>query len=335
MKRREKDRTIAAAAGDWFLRRAAGLTDEEQAQFDAWCSANPNHSAALDKFARTWATLNEPRERGMADHALKALGQRRVQRARQRRKVSLWTAGLAAAALIAFAVVPLGRPNRVEKGARSSIAIRPDRQTLPDGSSVELNAGAHFELYFTAAERRVHLVRGEALFLVQKDSARPFVVSAGAIAVRAVGTAFAVRYDASGVDVLVTEGKVAVEPRATGPGRSEAATFVSAGGRLIIPADAVGQGLRPAVTVGAAEIARSLAWRGRRIEFSETPLAAVLNLFNQKNALQLEAEDVATGQREVSGVFWADDAETFVRLVETGLDLRAERTGNRVVLRQK
>ncbi len=48
------------------------------------------------------------------------------------------------------------------------------------------------------------LEAGEAHFAVAPDAARPFVVRVGGVAVRAVGTAFNVRYAADGaVEVTV------------------------------------------------------------------------------------------------------------------------------------
>jgi transmembrane sensor len=45
---------------------------------------------------------------------------------------------------------------------------------------------------------------------VTKDPVRPFIVMAAGVAVRAVGTAFNVKLDSTAVEVLVTEGMVAV-----------------------------------------------------------------------------------------------------------------------------
>jgi transmembrane sensor len=206
-----------------------------------------------------------------------------------------------------------------------------------------LNAGARYEVKFTEHERGVRLMRGEALFTVTKDASRPFVVTAGAVTVRAVGTAFSVRHAPASVDVLVTEGRVAVEriSAARPASREERATvppaLVDAGGFLSVPVapSTPPSVARPAVHVSPAQIAQSLAWRQKRIEFTETPLGEVLRLFNQQNTLQLQVADAATGQLEVSGVFWSDDAETFVRLTETALNLHSERTRDRITLRRK
>ena len=57
---------------------------------------------------------------------------------------------------------------------------------LPAGSRAELRDDARLSTEFTAGVRRVVLDRGEAHFEVQKDPARPFVVVAGRLEVRAV-----------------------------------------------------------------------------------------------------------------------------------------------------
>ncbi len=99
----------------------------------------------------------------------------------------------------------------VETAAQSSAVVsRPEKRVLPDGSVVELKEGASIAVDFNAATRRVALQRGEAYFQVAGNPVRPFVVSAGSIEARAVGTAFTVQLGSSAVEVLVTEGRVAV-----------------------------------------------------------------------------------------------------------------------------
>src|SRR5581483_9214616 len=85
-----------------------------------------------------------------------------------------------------------------------------ERQTLADGSVVELNGNTQVQVAYSPAERRVRLVQGEAHFTVAKNKRRPFWVEAQGVSVRAVGTAFNVRLDPQRVDVLVTEGRVPV-----------------------------------------------------------------------------------------------------------------------------
>lgn len=68
------------------------------------------------------------------------------------------------------------------------------RTILPDGSTVWLNAGSRIEYEpgFTAKSREVTLY-GEAFFNIIKQSGRPFIVHAGGIDIKVLGTSFNVK----------------------------------------------------------------------------------------------------------------------------------------------
>src|SRR4029077_19225198 len=58
---------------------------------------------------------------------------------------------------------------------------------LGDGSVISLNTDSEVVVRYSEKSRDIELFRGEALFDVAKNKARPFVVHAGDTAVRAVG----------------------------------------------------------------------------------------------------------------------------------------------------
>src|SRR5258708_24248903 len=76
--------------------------------------------------------------------------------------------------------------------------------TLTDGSKVLLNTDSRIQIDYSAEQRIVRLLQGEAFFEVAHNRARPFLVYAGANVVRAVGTAFSVHVQKSRVAVVVT-----------------------------------------------------------------------------------------------------------------------------------
>lgn len=329
---------IEDAAAQWVVRRLSGLSSEERAELNTWLAADPRHAAAFATFQSSWAYLNSPRQegRGVAIDEEICLG---VKRRARRRKVFFFTGGVAAAAALVLGFL-MFQPTSVTPVDRTTVAVRPDRRTLPDGSVVELNAGAEIAVHYKNEIRGVELVKGEALFEVAKDAMHPFVVTAGNIHVRAVGTAFTVHYQTERVGVLVTEGRVAVEevtaPLAPGFPTAAAAkpepVFLDAGGRVEVP---VNQALSPALVqpVSNADMAEALSWREKRLEFSDTPLPVAVKLFNQGNILQITVGDAALNHRVITGIFWADDPGTFVRLLEEGFSLKAERNGNAITLR--
>jgi ferric-dicitrate binding protein FerR (iron transport regulator) len=84
---------------------------------------------------------------------------------------------------------------------------------LPDGSHVYLNAGTRLKYpdHFSDSTREVYL-EGEAFFEVAHDSLHPFIVQAGQIATRVLGTSFNVRAYTDEPDMVVgvKTGKVKV-----------------------------------------------------------------------------------------------------------------------------
>ncbi len=324
-------------AADWLVRRNAGFTPAEAVDFQRWISADLRHAQVFSELEATWRILNQPRAGGRADELGQILNERAQSRSRRR---NIWAVTALAAAAIALAFLPFSFPTSSTHGS-PTVAMRPDREVLPDGSVVELNAGAEIAVEYSTERRGVRLVRGEALFAVAKDAAHPFVVIAGGVEVRAVGTAFSVRNDAKQIDVLVTEGRVAVERVgvvANSKTEAEASTgpvYLGAGGRLAVPVDTSTNAPLQATSVTSAQIATALAWRERRVEFTGTTLADAVDLFNRQNRTKLSIADPAVAQLQISGIFWSDDPDGFVRLLESGMNIRAERSPDAIMLRRQ
>ncbi len=265
-----------------------------------------------------------------AEPALVAEVRRAVRARRQRRTAAL--AG-AAALMIGLGFFLAVKPNGRSLVAPTAIVTEPRRQILPDGSVVILREGAEIRPDFSATTRRIALRRGEAHFDVVKDPARPFVVTAPGIEVRAVGTAFSVGLGGAAVEVLVTHGRVAVEQVA------RVAALVDAGQRARVHST----GAAAEVSVlSAAELAEASAWRAPRIEFSRTPLAEALALINARLApagqRRIEADPSDAGLRELrlGGFLAADNTEGFLVLLEGNFSVHADRSGTgAIVLRSK
>ena len=198
---------IADEAARWLARRDRGLTPAEQDAYVQWLTADPRHAEILAQHAAAFERMMQlyhwqPGQSADANPDLFA--PRRTLPWRR------WSLSLAAAAALVLGGALLWReasPAVSPEHPKSYLRVN-ERQALPDGSVVELKDGSRIVVEFSAVERRVQLT-GEAHFQVAKNST-PFVVVAGGVALKAVGTAFNVRLDAEAVDVLVTEGRVAV-----------------------------------------------------------------------------------------------------------------------------
>lgn len=327
--------SIESAAAEWLARCDAGLTPETQAEFQQWLASDARHTATWEELEAAWRTFDAPRRSGAAARMIGELAVR--QRRRQRRRIigSATTVALATAAVFVFVARPFSSSPETASHAGAAQAVRvsmPERRQLADGSVVELAANAQIEVNFSATQRDVRLVRGEALFTVAKNPARPFVVAAGPAQVRAVGTAFAVGLRPTAVAVLVTEGTVAVQ-RTTAA--APAPLPVPSGNALVVSRSGSADAPLRLEPVTPEEIGRRLAWRAPRLELANTPLSEVVASLNRENREQLAIADPTLAALRLNGSVRADRPEDFVRVLETFYGVRAEHPApDRVVLRR-
>jgi len=273
--------------------------------------------------------------RAGAQDELIAEVERQVRRRRRRR-----LATVAGCTVLALAAGGFWFPNR--EGAAPAVAsstaavLRPEWRRLADGSAVELKPGAEIDFDDQGPVRRVALHRGEAHFEVRKSD-RPFIVEAGGVKVRAVGTAFAVQLGAAEVEIVVTEGRVQVaraETASPGPdGTPPSVPDLAAGHRAVL-----GRREGPAHVdeLTPAQLASRLAWRVPSLEFSRTPLDEVVALMNRygadRSGVRFVIGDPALHRVSLSGFLRADNSDGLVRLLESQFGVRADRSGGTITL---
>jgi transmembrane sensor len=346
----DHDDPIEEVASDWLARRADGFSSSQKRDFELWCRADPRHAAAVAHLEAACALLEKmPLVRAELQPVLEFPVKPRVPAPARRYPFLMVACAMAAAlALAALGWWEWARPQPSAQAYETSVGGY-ERVVLADGSVVELNADSEVRVDLLPNERRVTLVQGEAHFTVAHDRARPFIVSAHGVSVRAVGTAFNVRLAPSAVEVLVTAGKVAVseaEPaRPTGSSGGErdsrsssgGPTYLTANERAVIsflPEDAGGPAPPASVVekIDSAALREALSWQERKLVFSETPLRDVVAQFNRRNRLQLVLGDTAVAARPVGGTFAADNVEGFVRLLESSGTIAVERRDETTVI---
>jgi transmembrane sensor len=353
----EPDDAIEAMAARWLVQQGEGLTAEQKGEFARWRDADPRHAAAVVLLEETCGILSKlPLIAGSAGvpSAFEKNGRdacasgdtRDTRHTRDRKIISFSPAlksGLAIAACLTVAIA--GWSLRDDRDTFTHTYVATDgyeRVVLPDQSILELNAATEVRVRFSNATRRLALVRGEAYFTVAKNPARPFLVGANTVDVRAVGTAFNVRMEESRVEILVTEGRIQIHramPSTTTSSTASGATgatMITAGQRVSVSTNDQTSHFAPAiVTVESAAMRDALMWKAPRLVFVDTPLAEVIRQFNQQNRVQLEVGDPELARRLVGGTFRANQVESFVRLLEESRDITAERPdASRIVLRR-
>jgi transmembrane sensor len=328
----------AEAAARWVVRRQAGLDAAGEREWADWLAAAPDHAEAYREQQAMADVFQRARRQGAAAQIVTGV---RV-RARERR--TRWVAGGSVAACAVAVLLAWFSPSRPASAlAPAAITVATGSELLrrlPDSSVVELERGAEIAVRFETAVRRVVLVRGAALFRVEPDATRPFIVVVEGTEVRAVGTAFQVRLGAEAISVLVTEGKVRVEETASRasvlPAAADGAIPVlRAGQEAVVPRAALGGAAVARVAEASPEeIRRQLAWRVPRLNFDGAELAAAVREINRHNRVQIILADESLAALRLSGEFAADEPETFARLAThaLGLTLRTEPDDGRLVI---
>jgi len=171
---------------------------------------------------------------------------------------------------------------------------------LEDGTRIILDTDSRVTVRFTDARRLVTLAAGRAMFEVEGDAARPFLVQAGDTEVTAIGTRFDVRRSGSGARVVLVEGRVDVHK----PSSATAQWTLAPGQQVTTSA--------PTPRVLAVNVPAATSWTDGRLTFENTPIAAAVAEVNRYSAKPIELRDQRVSSIHVSGVFNAGDIDGFV-----------------------
>ncbi len=345
-------RAIVEQAEVWYCaNRDQSLSLQQRREFMSWLQASPVHVREYLALARLSADLRcamrlveesseqlvaaalaepdvnivaMPPRQSTAEQRLTALNDHYVAADRQSR-FSMSRIVTIAAGIAAIAIVGLGWWGSVRYASLHGEyrTAHGEQRTvrLEDGSVLHLNSDSVVRVDFSKRDREIFMDRGQALFKVAKNKARPFRVRAGATEVVAVGTEFDVRRLSEDVVVTVVEGSVAVDEireatsPVTGMPVSTALVRLAAGQQARVAANTMPT-LRKAVDVRAVDVRPSVAWVQQKIIFEHEALRDVVNEFNRYGALPLVIEDRDLANLRISGVFNAYDLDSFVGFLE-------------------
>ena len=326
---------IDEEAAAWIWRMESGaVSGADPEEFEAWLRQDPRHRRAVDELSKVWEALDglteaqrgTPATPGTDPHA--AVLHRRP----------LWFAA-AAAALVAA----VGATLWLNKGSETQVvatAVGQHRNVvLADGTLVSLNTNTIVETNIGRRSRDIFLRKGEAHFEVAPDRSRPFLVYAGDAVVRAVGTEFEVRLRTDRhVDVLVTEGRVEVQPDAPNP-EPGATTGAQAASIPVVRIRAVNAGEAlstattnyPVIPMSPEQLSSELAWREGAVVFDSEPLAEAIAEIQRYTDSPIIISDPAITTLPVGGRFKTDDLQGFLDGLQAALPVTIRRTADGVV----
>jgi transmembrane sensor len=358
---------IGEQAAEWYLRLSAKETDADDGYVDAlarnaafreWYLQSPEH---LEAFLEICEVNHQSQNLSPGHHLdVEALLASRIariiplrnreevalaaaptlDRGRPRRLRAAWAAAAAVVAVVVGVLIPALRlpTHELVTGVGEQRTAK-----LDDGSMVVMNTNTRIAIEYSKAERSIRLLQGEALFVVEHDPQRPFIVYSHNARVRAVGTEFNVRDRKESVDVAVVEGVVQVTvsdsvadgsasqiplPALSAP-NTKAVTRVSAGEVAHVTTGSVVAAHVPTVT-------DSISWRERRLVFHNATLGEVAAELNRYNRIQIKVDE-AVAERPLfkEAVMDVDRPQALILYANKDEGLTVEPDGENWVIRGK
>jgi len=361
----ETSRQIELAAAEWIARRDAGdWSPGDQVALDSWVGQSIAHRVAFIRLDAAWQQSDRLKvlgagkqvggppesdwmrspffsshdEDGLASPKSRIGSSGEVVEIRPRDVESLpdqasrrpvrFIAFAATLALVGFLGLGIRERNAIDVASYATGVGDMTTVPLADGSSATLSSDSKVDVALSRGERHIDLLQGEVFFKVAKDASRPFVVRIGNRKVTAVGTQFAVRREGAGLRVVVTEGIVRLDSEADVPGPKS----------TLLPAGSVAMAGPAGFSVHSGSIeatASYLSWRDGYLVFEDTPLKDAAAEFNRYSTTKIVIADPVVASMRVGGNFRYANLEGFVRLLELGFPVRAERHGDQIVLTSK
>jgi ferric-dicitrate binding protein FerR (iron transport regulator) len=303
-------------------------TPEDIRELETWVKSDPANAAEFSGLQKTWEALEMDRLDSVIDVEQGWTKVRSRISASQPKPVQInrfslfLTWSLRVAAILLIAAIPtfflyryVSGPGILEYTAATGISV----QTLPDGSTVTLNKGARLTCpsRFSAGERNVSLV-GEACFEVAHDAAHPFVVAAGDLNIKVLGTTFLVNTATlrNSREVILVEGRVEVS-------RQNAA-----GSELYLE-----PGEKAETVQGTEGLTKSenrdpnfLAWKTRRIVFENTPLNEAAALLTQVYHKKIILTEPGLSHCRITATFDRQTLESVLHVFAATLDIQIRYT---------
>lgn len=361
------NRQIIQEAAEWFVEINTDTPDlATRKQFDDWLRASPEHVRAYLEVLPVWEDgANLPLDASMTPQQLLAQAQQasnvvHLQSATPQRSESQSESTTArkyfrpalAASLVAAVVgaVTLWGYQTVRYPIYATAVGEQRSLLLADNSTIELNSLSKVRVRYSATERAVEILNGQALFQVAKNTQRPFAVYSGDTKVVAVGTLFDVYRKSAGTVVTVVEGRVAVtsiagvKPPVTDAGgatqdRNER-TVTSIAAQPVDWQDGILLAAGDQLTVSQetmrleehADLAGATAWRQRQLVFDATSLADVAEEFNRYNTRRLTIDAARIGNFRISGIFSSTDPSSLIRFLREQPGINIVESENEIVV---
>jgi transmembrane sensor len=308
----------------WFTRMNGEPSSSDRKNFEFWRKSSAANDAAYRKVVASWSATDtlEYRSAGRDAEAIKGYLDV-IQKSRKRRGRMVAAASFASVVLVGTLGFHVWRdyPHAFQNLSADHYTARAERKviTLPDGSTVTLDADSAIAQSVDGTHRHVHLLRGAAFFDVAK-SAVPFVVEAGGGETRVTGTAFSVETSGEAATVTLARGSVTVTDKSS----SRSADLT--------PGQRISYGDTGMSAVSQVLVDEAMSWRDGRLIFDQTRLGDVLAHIGRYYDGRIVLVGGALSDRAVSGNLPLDDPQSALASLQATVGFRMTHLGSKLIV---
>jgi len=315
-----------------IVKRLSGTeTEESAAVLDEWLESDTGHIEHYLEVKKLWelTALIQP-EVPEEDAAELIHSYQQEEPAEAPRRMLFWKYGIAAALTGALLLAGLqlfhpDKPQPVEWVIHTTEPGRMDTVTLPDQSTVCLNAGTEirFRKNFSSEKIRDVQLKGEAYFEVHHDKTHPFVVTSGDLKTTVYGTSFNIRaYPGEAeMSVAVNSGKVGVQHVPSG----DKAIFLLPNDKLSLRN---GQLVRS--TQNKADVS---SWAQGEMIFEQMPLQDVLATIARRYRVAIETGTEDYSECKLTARFKDQPLSTILKTLNISMNITARQVNDTIYLK--
>jgi transmembrane sensor len=321
------DNHHAEQAIEWMvLFRSGEATPDDYQRFSVWSAADPRNAQIWERMQgvmqRSFAPIREvnsraPGQTGAVERALSnSMLRPGSSNAPARRKLLRGALVFAAAGVATGVMFNRSMPLAALRADLHTGTGERKHFTLPDGSTLVLNARSAVDIDFSAGLRRVRLMEGELIATVAADAARPFVIETEHGSARALGTRFLVRREEQQSLALVLEHSILVR---------------NGGQELALQTGEAAYFNAAAITRVAGDVSTRAAWADGMLVAHDETLAQVIDALRPYRKGYIRVSPAAAKLR-VLGAFPLDDTDNLLRSLEQTMPISVRNFGNLLVM---
>ena len=194
--------------------------------------------------------------------------------------------------------------------------------SLPDGSMVWLQPKTHLAYNQSDRVYRQVNLRGEAFFDVKRDESRPFLIYAGKMTTKVLGTSFNVKAypETEKFEVSVVTGKVSVT------NESEKEVFVTPKQQVIL------ENKSDALVINELPTNKTFYWELATLNFDDAPVQSVVNNIEQNFNVTIHLNPKLLTCR-LSGEFNQEHLSTILEVICKSIDAEYVMDGQEIYLK--